>query len=258
VAAPFEKTAMLSIEEMYRAYGTRVFNQAYRIMGDRAAAEDVVHEVFIRIIQGAGSFRGESSVYAWVVAITRNLCLRSRKRTFRGLQKLMESGRQQPAQPAVTDEMEKRFYVGQVKDGCLTGLLRCLSFHQRVAFILEVLFRVPVGTVATVMGKSENSVRILVSRARANLKEFLCRNCSLYDNGNRCRCENMVQFSLRNALIPPYDPRTSPAAIESELKAFKDEVLLYQSLREQDPPVGLPQRLLSRKDLVILSRQKVK
>jgi len=247
---------MLPIAQLYQVYGKRVFNLAYRITGNRATAEDVLHEVFIRIIEHADQFRGDGNVYSWIFTITKNLCLRSRKRSFRGFEKLIEAA-DRPAQTTFNNELERRYYVQQVKDGCLIGLLKCLSFYQRIAFILDVLYRVPVKTVAAILNKSQNSVRILVSRARANLKAFLCSNCSLYAAGSRCRCDNMVEFSLRNAWITRYNPKVAPAEVESELNEFKSEVLLYQSLLEQDPPPEMPSDLLARHHLTVLSREKM-
>jgi len=248
---------MISIAQLYQSHAREVLNLAYRITGDRAAAEDILHEVFVLVIQNRDKFRGQSSIYSWIFAITKNVSLRTRRRTFRGFEKLIQAA-EWPAQVRFGDDLERRYYIQQVKDGCLTGLLRCLSLHQRVAFILDVLFGVPPKTISAVLNKSENSVRILVSRARANLKAFLCNNCSLYESKNRCRCENMVQFSLQNAWVKKYDPKTAPAAIAAELKDFKNEVLLYQSLLAQDPPSEPPPDILARADLMILSPGKVK
>ena len=248
---------MLPIAQLYQLYAKKVFNLAYRITGDRAAAEDILHDVFVLVLQKQDQFKGESSVYSWVFAITKNASLRAHKRTFRGFEKLIQIA-ERPPQASFDSELERRYYIRQVKNGCLTGLLRCLSFHQRIAFILQVLFDIPTKTISAVLNKSENSVRILVSRAKDKLRAFLCNNCSLYDSANSCKCENMVRFSLQNAWITKHDRKTAPATIEAELKDFKSEVLLYQSLLDQDPPRELPPDILARDDLMILSRRKVK
>jgi RNA polymerase sigma factor (sigma-70 family) len=251
------ESSRLSVAELYRSYGRKVFNLAYRMTGDRSVAEDVLQEVFVRIIKNYKRFSGASSVYTWIFAITKNVCLRTKQRTFRNFETLVATAKE-PYESTSHDEIERHYYVRQVKDGCLTGLLRCLSFHQRVAFIMSVLYNVPTQTIAVALKKSANSVRILVSRAKDNLRTFLCKNCSLYDRANKCRCENMINFSLQHAWIAAYDSRTSPAIVEAELKEFKNEVLLYKSLSEQDPPRESSVHLLERKDLLILSKRKVK
>jgi hypothetical protein len=66
--------AILTAAELYQTHGRRVFNLAYRMTGNRATAEDVLQEVFVRVMEHANSFRGESSIYSWIFAIARNVC----------------------------------------------------------------------------------------------------------------------------------------------------------------------------------------
>ncbi len=248
---------------LYSAYGKKVYVLAYGMSGDSKLAQDVVQDTFVRVIAGFDGFRGDSAVGTWIYAIAKNECLRNMARIRRGsidsLQGLIDTAAS--AEPPGLCVLERKWYTSQVKEGCLLGLLRCLSFYQRMAFILSILFDLPVRDVSIILKKSANSVRILASRARAKIKDFLCANCSLYDPENACRCGSFISFSLKNAWIKEYSPAHSPEAIESELKAIKNEVMLYKSLFDRgELPAGL-ETLLSRlrgKDYSILEKQKVK
>jgi hypothetical protein len=184
---------------------------------------------------------------------------RARRGSIDSLQGLIDTAGS--AEPPGLSELERAWYTDQVKEGCLLGLLRCLSFFQRMAFILLVLFDLPVRDVSVILKKSPNSVRILASRARMKIKSFLCANCSLYDPKNACRCANFISFSLKKAWIKEHGPGQSPRAVESELKAIKSEVMLYKDLFERgQPPAGL-ENLLSRleeKGFSVLGGKKVK
>jgi RNA polymerase sigma-70 factor (ECF subfamily) len=64
------------------AYQDMVYNQAYRMMGEPAAAEDAAQDAFISAFRNLGSYRG-GSFKAWLLRIVTNLCydeLRRRKR----------------------------------------------------------------------------------------------------------------------------------------------------------------------------------
>ena len=243
---------MIEVEALYERHGKQLYNLALRMTGRRDTAEDVVHEVFVRVIEHAADFRGESSLYTWLFSITRNVCMRLNQRSVRGLEKAIEAATSDPPR-SFSDELERAFYVDQVKDGCLTGLLQCLSFYQRIAFIMSVLFEVPTTDIAEMLGKTANSVRVLVSRAKSNIRSFLCANCSHYEPSNRCRCENMVDFSIRHGLISEHDPSVSPSAVQAELKDLRTEVELYQSLKTHEPPAAFLDRLRSRDDLKLMS-----
>ena len=55
----------------YREHHHVVFAQALLVAGDRVLAEEIVQDTMLAVWRGAGSFRGESSVRSWVIAIAR-------------------------------------------------------------------------------------------------------------------------------------------------------------------------------------------
>jgi RNA polymerase sigma-70 factor, ECF subfamily len=58
--------------EFYRRLGQVVFAQILLVVGgERALAEEIVQDTMFAIWRGAGSFRGESRVRSWVIAIAR-------------------------------------------------------------------------------------------------------------------------------------------------------------------------------------------
>lgn len=57
---------------IYELYGTACFNLALRILGERATAEDVVQDVFLRMMDTIRSFRGEAPFGAWLKRMTVN------------------------------------------------------------------------------------------------------------------------------------------------------------------------------------------
>lgn len=69
-----EAPAKLDIGELYRKYAGVVFRRARRFF-DANEAEEVVHEVFVRVLEKGDSFRRESSPVTWLYRVTTNLCL---------------------------------------------------------------------------------------------------------------------------------------------------------------------------------------
>jgi RNA polymerase sigma-70 factor (ECF subfamily) len=55
----------------YREHGRVVFAQVLLVAGERVLAEEIVQDTMLGVWRGAGSFRGESSVRSWVIAIAR-------------------------------------------------------------------------------------------------------------------------------------------------------------------------------------------
>jgi RNA polymerase sigma-70 factor (ECF subfamily) len=60
-----------AMAEFYRLHGRIVLAQILLVVGDRALGEEVLQDTMLAIWRGAGSFRGESAVRSWVIAIAR-------------------------------------------------------------------------------------------------------------------------------------------------------------------------------------------
>jgi RNA polymerase sigma-70 factor, ECF subfamily len=60
-----------AMASFYAEHGRVVFAQVLLVVGERVLAEEIVQDTMLAIWRGAGSFRGESSVRSWVIAIAR-------------------------------------------------------------------------------------------------------------------------------------------------------------------------------------------
>jgi len=63
-----DESAMASF---YHEHGRVVLAQVLLVVGERVLAEEIVQDTMLAVWHGAGSFRGESSVRSWVIAIAR-------------------------------------------------------------------------------------------------------------------------------------------------------------------------------------------
>jgi RNA polymerase sigma-70 factor, ECF subfamily len=66
-----------------RAYEVPVFNYVMRLVGDRALAEDLTQEVFIRVFQGLPKFSLRSKFTTWLFQVTKNRVLDELRATER-------------------------------------------------------------------------------------------------------------------------------------------------------------------------------
>ncbi len=61
--------------ELFSLYNRKIFNTAYRILGEEASAEDALQETLINVYRGISKFRGDSKISTWISKITINVCL---------------------------------------------------------------------------------------------------------------------------------------------------------------------------------------
>ena len=73
IAAP-PKLEPSSFADLYHEHSTAVYYLALRYLGDPQRAEDVTHDVFLKVYRKLDAFRGESAFRTWLYRITINHC----------------------------------------------------------------------------------------------------------------------------------------------------------------------------------------
>jgi RNA polymerase sigma-70 factor, ECF subfamily len=63
-----------AFNEIVRQYGDKVFSLVYRMIGNRAEAEDIAQEVFVTVFKTIDGFRGEAKFSTWLLRIAANQC----------------------------------------------------------------------------------------------------------------------------------------------------------------------------------------
>ena len=63
---------MTAFAAIYERYGSACYNLALRVLGEPAAAEDIVQEVFLKMIGNLRSFRGDAPFGAWLKRLSAN------------------------------------------------------------------------------------------------------------------------------------------------------------------------------------------
>ena len=71
----FKKDDRNSFRELYELCKNRVYSTCLRMLGNTQDAEDAAQETFVKIYNGIGKFRGDSSVHTWIYRIAVNYCI---------------------------------------------------------------------------------------------------------------------------------------------------------------------------------------
>ncbi|CAG7645768.1 RNA polymerase sigma factor [Paenibacillus allorhizosphaerae] len=164
-----DKKAIVS--ELMTAYGKDVWNYAYSITHKRDQADDITQEVFIKVFRNLYTFRSESSVKTWLLAITRNMALDYRRSAF--LRKVTLTGflhtsaeNGKSVAGAETQVMEK-LAVGE-----MWNLVMKLPAKYREVLILYAHYQLSMKEMAEVLGVSEGTVKSRLFHARSKISKL--------------------------------------------------------------------------------------
>ncbi len=72
-----------SFETLYHTYAQRILALAYRMTFNRQTAEDLTQDIFIKIYQKLGEFRGDAHIFTWIYRIAINHILNFLKKQKR-------------------------------------------------------------------------------------------------------------------------------------------------------------------------------
>jgi len=159
-------------ELLVEEYQAKVFRLAYSILGERAAAEDLAQEVFVKIWKALPGYRGESSLGSWVFAIARNTCLSHRRREasrrtssldVAGVRAAAESLHARPDSHG--GELEVRDLLSRVPEKYRRVLALFYLEDQSYEQVAEIL-RLPLGTVKTFLHRGKKELGALLGARR--------------------------------------------------------------------------------------------
>ena len=152
----------------------RVLALAFRMLGDKAEAEDVAQDSLMRLWKIAPDWRqGEAKVSTWLYRVTSNLCTdRLRKYSGKRRPKDIDSvAEPEDGMPSVEAQM-----IGQDRANALQDALQTLPERQRQAVALRFLQELSNPEVADIMEISVEAVESLLARGKRSLAAALSKH----------------------------------------------------------------------------------
>jgi len=170
-ARELQKVLSLSLPSFYRC--------AFRLLGNRADAEDAVQEAFLAAYKHLHQFRGESQMSTWLTRIVCNCAkmqLRKRPRQIHMplLEQIGEDQRdfigERLADPRPNSEDEFRNFELTARLRKCTALL---SPALRRTFQLRVMDGLSIFEIARILGLPQGTVKSQLARARSNIARHM-------------------------------------------------------------------------------------
>lgn len=162
-----------------------LMNLAFRMLGSRHDAEDVVQQTYVRWFQLDDDERDAiERPRAWLTTVASRICLnildsaRARRERYVGQWlpeplPAMTTDAASASAPAV-DPLD-RITLDDSVSMALLVVLESLTPAERVAFVLHEVFAVPFAEIAEIVGRSPEATRQLASSARRHIRDLRAR-----------------------------------------------------------------------------------
>jgi RNA polymerase sigma-70 factor, ECF subfamily len=161
---------------LYDCFGSRIYNFLYRLLGSRPEAEDATQQTFLIALSRIGTLRDPDMVESWIYRIARNEVYQKFRR------KQVSSIDEDGAQPVVERTEDRRLHgqpekilLNEELGGVLQSVLDILPLKLREVFIMAVIDEMSYQEISNIVGRSLDSVKTDIYRARLLAKEKLSR-----------------------------------------------------------------------------------
>ena len=162
---------MTARDELLDELRPTAFGIAYRMLGSVSEAEDVVQEALLRVHQSLDTGEDLASPRAFVATVTTRLAI-NELRSAR-VRRERYVGDWLP-EPIITDGADDPAHHAETADSlsmAMLVLLESLSPEQRAVLLLHDVFGYGYPEITDIVGKTEDNVRQLATRARRHVKE---------------------------------------------------------------------------------------
>ena len=167
-----------AFEGIVRRWQRRLLNLAWRFCRDRAMAEDMAQEAFVKAFRSLETFRGESAFSTWLTALALN-SYRSRLRAEGPPLLSLEPARILAAEPHALRGLQERERSEAVRRAVLT-----LPERYREAIVVYYFEERGLAEAARILGIAEGTLKARLHRARALLQRR-CAGLAPADAGGR-------------------------------------------------------------------------
>lgn len=169
-----------AFNELVELYQGRIYRLVFRMLGDRAEAEDLAQEVFVTVFKRIDGFRGDSKLSTWMYRVATNHCKNRLKflgRRGRGqkreLDEIADAHALESATMATSAQLPRPDDVlqGRQIEGFIGQALRELGEEQRTLVVLRDIENLTYDEIQSVTGLPAGTVKSRLHRARLALAE---------------------------------------------------------------------------------------
>jgi len=175
--AEFQQGDAGAFERLLRRHRSPLYTFFVRMLGDRARAEDLAQDTFLRIVRGAAAWEHRARFQTWLYTIARNLCVDAvRRDRFRRVESLdAEDGEEGPpidAVPSGSAGPDRQAESARLRP-LLQRALLALPADQREVFVLREQAGLPFKEIAELVGANENTIKSRMRYALVALRKAL-------------------------------------------------------------------------------------
>jgi len=175
-----------AFDHLVDGYQSKVYNLAYRLLGDPDEASDVAQEAFLRIYRGLQTFQGGSALATWIYRIVHNLCLDEMKKKRRRPQIAADPADPDEGGEALIDRLHdereepQSQLLSDERAQAVRAAVNRMRGHHRDVLVLYDLEGFSYNEIAEMLHTNVGTIKSRLNRARLALAKELSKDRELF------------------------------------------------------------------------------
>jgi RNA polymerase sigma-70 factor (ECF subfamily) len=168
-----------AFQNLFDTYKSRVITYCFRFCGNRAVAEELAQETFVRVYKAARRYRPKARFSTWLFKIATNVCLNELRRPVyrnrvESLDRITDTETVGVPKPAANrQERPDAMLVHQEQQMLVRRAMEQLPEKQRAALLLRIEGEFSYEEIGQQINCSKNHVKTLIHRGRLHVKKAL-------------------------------------------------------------------------------------
>jgi len=159
-------------EEIYERYVNKVYRKCYSFVYNQEKAEDLTHDIFLKLIVKIGSFKETSKFSTWLYSITYNYCMDQ-----------IRTGKRK-TEVALYDNME----ISDEDDGDqldfhgneISKSMKQMAADERAILQMKYQEDFSIREIAETLKITESAVKMRLMRSKEKLKKIYLENIAVF------------------------------------------------------------------------------
>lgn len=157
------------LNELYNRYASKIYYKCLSMVKDANLAQDMAHDVFIKVSTNLHKYKGTAELSFWIYAITYNHCISHLKKAKR-LRFDPIDEKLDPADEGEHELTEK--IVRDLKLNQLKRLIKMLKPDEEVILLMRYQDGMSIKQIASILQLGESAVKMRLKRVRNHLAEL--------------------------------------------------------------------------------------
>ena len=153
--------------ELYDRFAPKVFNKCLGFAKSKVEAEDLTHDIFIKLFVKIDSFKGNSKFSTWLYSFTYNFCVNYVQRNaYKNKEQVKEVVIKEDTAAEVSDNE-----LLQIKADKLNMVLSAIDPKDKMILLMKYQDELSIKEIQEVLGIGQSAVKMRIKRAKESAME---------------------------------------------------------------------------------------